>query len=117
MEPSFNFELDGYKVEHTPTEASVGGSLLYISENLTYEPRTDLNSLLYCPSLIESTFVEISMPNSPNIIVGSIYKHPLHLLMISTLTILNLFSLKSVGKISKSFSLVTLTLIFYRTLK
>ena len=51
--------------------------MLYISNNLAYEPRKDLDSMLYYPSLLESTFAEISCPNSTNTIVGSIYKHPL----------------------------------------
>ena len=72
--PSFNLNLDGYHSPvHTPTEASVGGALLYISKNLSFEPRNDLNSMLYCSSLLESVFVEIPVPNSPNIIACLLY--------------------------------------------
>ena len=41
----------------TPTEASKGGTLLYISDKLDYKPRKDLE--LYKAKQIESTFVEI----------------------------------------------------------
>lgn len=71
---SFNFYLENcHEPLHTPTEASVGGTMLYVSKNLSYEPREDLDSL-YCPTLLESTFAEIYLPNTTNIIVGSIYK-------------------------------------------
>ena len=77
IKPSFNFNIDGYhEPVFTPTESNVGGALLYISDNLSYEARNDLDYLLYCLSLLKSVFVEIPVSNSPNIIVGSIYKHP-----------------------------------------
>ena len=77
VKPSFDFNLNGYhEPVYTPTEASVGGALLYISHNVPFETRHDFNSMLYSPSLLESVFVEISVSNSPNIIAGSIYKHP-----------------------------------------
>ena len=61
-------------IEHTPTESTCGGSLLYISKNLHYKPRPDL--LIYKPKLLESIFIEIINPNSANTVIGCIYRHP-----------------------------------------
>ena len=36
-----NIELPGYNTEQTPTESSAGGTLIYISQNLSYKRRTD----------------------------------------------------------------------------
>ena len=66
--------MDGYSYEHTPTEASCGGALLYISNNFNYRPRTDLS--IYKPCHLESIFVEIIIPRKANLIVGCIYRHP-----------------------------------------
>ena len=71
---SIPISIKGYNFEHTPTESSCGGALLYISEKLHYKPRDDL--LIYKPSLLESVFVEILSPEKSNIIVGCIYRHP-----------------------------------------
>ena len=67
-------EIQGYSYEHTPTEASCGGALLYISKKFNYKPRNDL--LLYKPRQLETVFVEIIFPKKSNLIVGCIYKHP-----------------------------------------
>ena len=74
--PSFNFDINGYSVEHTPTESSAGGALLYISNHYAYQPRPDLNQRMYSPSELESVFVEISFTHRSNIIVGCVYRHP-----------------------------------------
>ena len=66
--------IEGYSYEHTPTESSCGGALLYISNKLNYKPRNDL--LIYKPSHLESVFVEIIFPRKSNLIVGCIYRHP-----------------------------------------
>ena len=52
---SINLQLNNYSIEHTPTESSVGGTLLYINKRLSYQLRDDLrihdpgklNQLLY----------------------------------------------------------------------
>ena len=44
--------IEGYSYEHTPTEASCGGALLYVSNKFNYKPRNDL--LLYKPSHLQS---------------------------------------------------------------
>ena len=71
---SIPISIEGYSYEHTPTEASCGGSLLYISDNFNYKPRHDL--LLYKALHLESVFVEIFIPKKSNLIVGCIYRHP-----------------------------------------
>ena len=46
-----NINFAGYNIEHTPTESSAGGVLLYISEKLSYKPCKDLQ--IYCPKELE----------------------------------------------------------------
>ena len=58
--------------EHTPTESSKGGKLLYLDKNLKYKLRKDLN--IYHKGIIESTFVEIINENEKNVVAGCIYK-------------------------------------------
>ena len=71
---TFPISIEGYSFEHTPTESSCGGALMYISNKLNYKPRNDL--LIYEPALIESIFVEIICPRKCNVIVGCLYRHP-----------------------------------------
>ena len=75
MEPIIDITLEGYhKPVGTPTEATKGGVLLYISKELNFKPRNDLN--IYETKKLESIFVEIICPNKSNSIIGSIYRHP-----------------------------------------
>ena len=69
-----NINLTGYNIEQTPTESSAGGVLLYISQKFSYKQRKDLQ--IYCPKELESVFIELTIPNKPNFIVGAMYKHP-----------------------------------------
>ena len=69
-----NLNLNHYSFEFTPTEASAGGTLLYITNHLSYKCRNDLN--IYKKNELESTFIEIVNPKKSNIIVGVIYRHP-----------------------------------------
>ena len=69
-----NINLAGYNIEQTPTESSAGGVLLYISQKFSYKQRKDLQ--IYCPKELKSVFIELSIPNKPNFIVGAVYKHP-----------------------------------------
>ena len=66
--------LSNYSFEHTLTESSAGGILLYIANHLSYKTRNDLN--IYKKFELESTFVEIINPKRSNIIVGTIDRHP-----------------------------------------
>ena len=69
-----NIELPGYNIEQTPTESSAGGTLIYISQNLSYKRRTDLQ--ICCSKELESVFIEVMVPNKQSYILGTIYKHP-----------------------------------------
>ena len=53
--PLSNFDLTNYVHEQTPTEASKGGTLLYISEELNYKTCKDLQ--IYKAKELESTFI------------------------------------------------------------
>ena len=46
-----NLQLSNYSTEHTPTESSGGGTLLYISKRLSYQLRNGLR--LYDPGKVE----------------------------------------------------------------
>lgn len=75
--PTVNFSLPGYSIEHTTTESSCGGALLFISDKLLYRPRKDLTQLLYKTKNLESIFIEVTQPKKTNIIIGTVYKHPM----------------------------------------
>ena len=51
-----------------------GGGCFYVSSDLDYKPRNDLN--IYESKMVESLFIEIINKNESNIIVGVIYRHP-----------------------------------------
>ena len=75
VEPIIDISIDGY--HHpvgTSTEASKGGVLVYIKDNLDFKPRTDLK--MYSAKKLESIFVKIINPSGTNTIVGSLYRHP-----------------------------------------
>ena len=38
-----NINLNNYSFERTPTESTAGGTMLYVSNRLSYKPQTDLN--------------------------------------------------------------------------
>ena len=66
--------MKGYSHESCSTESATGGTLLYISSNLTYKRRNDL--FIYKSTEIGSTFIEILSPKKTIVIVGCIYGHP-----------------------------------------
>ena len=72
--PINSINLKGYSHESCPTESAAGGTLLYISNNLSYKPRNDL--CIYKSTELESTFIEILSAKKTNVIVGCIYRHP-----------------------------------------
>lgn len=74
--PTLDHRIEGYSCFNTPTEASAGGTLLYISKRHVSHERKDLDSLMYQAKCLESTFAEIVLPKKTNIIVGTIYRHP-----------------------------------------
>lgn len=71
---NININLNGYVIEHTPTEGNCGGALLYIDNSLNYIVRSDLK--IYKKKELESVFIEIINPKGKNLIVGCIYRHP-----------------------------------------
>lgn len=56
-DPLCDISIPGFQFEQTPTEASKGGTEIYISEKLTYKKRNDL--AMYSSNELESTFIEI----------------------------------------------------------
>ena len=60
--------------EFTPTEAEKGGTFLYISWDLKYKNRSDLN--ISQAKELDSSFIKVENKNRKNTIVRCIYKHP-----------------------------------------
>ena len=72
-EPLSVIDIPGYDYKFTATEGEKGGTFIYISQDLIYINRSDLNiSQVKQP---ESTFIEVLNENRKNTIVGCIYKH------------------------------------------
>ena len=75
VDPTVDITLDDFHPPvGTPTKASKGGVLLYISTELNFKPRHDLD--IYKDRELESIFIEINTEKDKNIIAGVIYKHP-----------------------------------------
>ena len=70
---STNIDINGYNLEHTPTEVSCGGTFICVKNKLNYISRKDLN--IYEKNELEPTFIEILTSSGKNIIVGCIYRH------------------------------------------
>ena len=68
--------VPGYNYAHTPTKDEKSGALLYVSHDLQYTERVDLDSVPYKDEELGSKFIEIIKTNDKNIIVGCIYRHP-----------------------------------------
>ena len=64
-----NIDIPGYNNEQTPT-----GSIIYISQKLSYKVREDLQ--IHSPKELESVFIELLIPSKPSLISGIMYKHP-----------------------------------------
>ena len=69
-----NLDIPRYTFEHTPAESSAGGTLMYMSNDIAYVLRNDLQ--IYSPKKLESIFIKTLIPNKPSLILGTIYKHP-----------------------------------------
>ena len=61
-------------MEFCPTEAKVGGALIYLRNHLSYKTKNDLK--IYKSFELEFKFIEICNPKNTIIIIGCIYKHP-----------------------------------------
>ena len=90
-----NLNIKSYCTEFILTESSAGGTLLYISNHLSYKSRQDLN--IHKKNELEFTFIEIMNTKKSNIIVGTICKHLLMDLTDFNSNYLNSF-LKKVSK-------------------
>ena len=68
--------MPGYNIEHTATESSNDGTLLYIKQGINYKLRKDLQ--IYKSKELESTFIEVLEPGMPgnNMIIVCICCHP-----------------------------------------
>ena len=75
-DPISNLALSNYSFLHTPSDSNAGGVGLFISNNVVYKPRNDLNKMLFSSKSLESVFIETIFKHKKNIIVGCIYKHP-----------------------------------------
>lgn len=69
-----NINIADYVIEHCPTAGKAGGTLLYISKDIVYNIRKDLN--IYEKEKLESIFIEQYNEKDQNTIIGCIYKHP-----------------------------------------
>jgi hypothetical protein len=71
-----SFDIPNYSAIHIPTEGSAGGVSMFVSNRNNFKQRPDLDSLCYCPKILESVFVEIFHNKKKCTIVGTIYRHP-----------------------------------------
>ena len=65
-EPLSVMDIPGYDYEFTATEREKGGTLIYISQDLTYKNWSDLN--ISQVKQLESTFIEVVNENRRNTI-------------------------------------------------
>jgi len=71
-----NLEIPNYSLYANKTDSTAGGTALYIHNDIEHKLRSDLSSKMYKSKELESTFVEISLKNQKNMIIGCIYRHP-----------------------------------------
>jgi len=68
-------DIDGYNFVHKSRENRSGGGVgLYVSSNLNFKFRCDLD--FSEPNVAESSFIEIVKPQGKNIVTGVIYRPP-----------------------------------------
>ena len=72
--PITDFTLPGYNFVKNLTESSHGGTGIFVSKQLNFRLRNDLT--MNKPGELESTFIELILPNRKNVICACIYKHP-----------------------------------------
>ena len=71
-----NLDINGYTLISNSTEASAGGTAIYVCNSLSYRYREDLSTKMYHSKQLESTFIEILRQGKKSMVVGCIYKHP-----------------------------------------
>ena len=70
-------QLENYSIVHNDSETSFGGTAIYISTNLSFKVRKDLD--INIPGECEASFVELHTSDSSfkrSVVLGSIYRHP-----------------------------------------
>ena len=68
-----NIDLDGYKLLHTPSLTSKGGTALYVNSDFDSFERKELKVQ---SENFQTVWTEIKNKNSKNIVCGCIYRHP-----------------------------------------
>ena len=66
--------LQGYSIEHTPTESTCSGSLLYINSNVNCVCRNELQ--IHIKKKLKQLLQRSKNSNGKNIIVRCIHRHP-----------------------------------------
>lgn len=88
-----NVSIPGYSFLGVNSKTSAGGVGLYVSENINFKRRNDLD--LHLLEGLENCWIEIERVKQKNVVIGCIYRHPsqnrecFHLAMKSKLEILN----------------------------
>ena len=71
-----SFKLEGFspmKHKLRPENDDVkGGVGIFVRENFTFHERSDIS--VFIPHVCETIFIEIEMPNTKNIVIGSLYR-------------------------------------------
>ena len=62
---NINININGYAIQHTPTEANCSGALLYISNSLNNIVRNNL--AIYKKKELESIFIEVKRRQNNNV--------------------------------------------------
>ena len=62
---NINININGYAIQHTPTEANCSSALLYIDNSLNYIVRNNL--AIYKKKELESIFIEVKRRQNNNV--------------------------------------------------
>lgn len=69
-----HFVLSGYDFVYNPCITSHGGTGFFISSDLSFKLRSEL--VMEKPGELESTVIEVLLPNQKNLICACVYRHP-----------------------------------------
>ena len=70
---SANLNIPGYAFVNTNPKTQAGGVGLYLSNNLEFSRRSDLD---ISDDGIESCWIELARTTQKNIVIGCVYRHP-----------------------------------------
>ena len=73
--PLSDINLPNYEIEHEPNKTNKGGALVYISNELNYKAKNNLD--IHKNKELESIFIEVISKSQENVVVGCMYKHPI----------------------------------------